>query len=75
MLLKGGRCHLVVRSLTQNSFYSSFDTERLERREADDYRTPFQTDRDRIIYSSAFRRLQAKTQVFCPASSTFTEQG
>lgn len=28
------------------------------------YRTAFQRDRDRIIYSSAFRRLQYKTQVF-----------
>lgn len=30
----------------------------------DDYRLPFQRDRDRIIHSRAFRRLQAKTQVF-----------
>jgi len=30
------------------------------------YRNPFQRDRDRIIYSRAFRRLENKTQVFAP---------
>ncbi len=30
----------------------------------DDFRSPFQRDIDRIIFSSAFRRLQDKTQVF-----------
>lgn len=30
------------------------------------YRSPFQRDRDRIIHSSAFRRLEFKTQVFLP---------
>lgn len=32
--------------------------------EGDPYRTAYQRDRDRIIHSSAFRRLQYKTQVF-----------
>jgi len=30
----------------------------------DAHRTPFQVDRDRVIFSFAFRRLQSKTQVF-----------
>jgi len=30
----------------------------------DDYRTPFQKDRDRILHTTAFRRLEYKTQVF-----------
>ncbi len=35
-----------------------------EDEESDPFRTCFQRDRDRIIYSTAFRRLQYKTQVF-----------
>ncbi|MCU1329784.1 MAG: putative deoxyguanosinetriphosphate triphosphohydrolase [Bryobacterales bacterium] len=33
------------------------------------YRNPFQRDRDRIIHSRAFRRLEHKTQVFAPEIS------
>jgi dGTPase len=61
----------VVRQLTENGFYNQFDFECLERRDLDEYRTAFQTDRDRIIYSSAFRRLQAKTQVFLSGEFDF----
>ena len=32
------------------------------------YRSPFQRDRDRIIHSTAFRRLKHKTQVFVNTS-------
>jgi len=60
-----------VRRLTENHFYNRFDLESLHHREPDDYRTAFQTDRDRIIYSSAFRRLQAKTQVFLSGEFDF----
>ena len=33
------------------------------------YRNAFQRDRDRIVHSRAFRRLEHKTQVFAPALS------
>jgi dGTPase len=54
-----------------NSFYNSFDTECLDEQRKDDYRTPFEQDRDRIIHTSAFRRLQAKTQVFLSGEYDF----
>ncbi|NOY58735.1 MAG: dNTP triphosphohydrolase [Calditrichaeota bacterium] len=53
-----------------NTFYKPFDYECQQERESD-YRTPFQQDRDRIIYSFAFRRLQAKTQVFLSGEYDF----
>src|SRR5450755_3576096 len=33
------------------------------------YRNPYQRDRDRVIHSRAFRRLEAKTQVFAAGIS------
>ena len=48
-----------------NEFYGHFDTERLSGRSDDgDFRTPFQIDRDRVLHTPTFRRLQNKTQVF-----------
>lgn len=48
-----------------NRFYQEFDLVRHEDNVSEtDYRTPFQVDRDRILYTQAFRKLQAKTQVF-----------
>jgi dGTPase len=55
----------------QNSFYNDYDFERIRKSSRKDYRTPFQIDRDRIIHSSEFRRLQGKTQVFLPGEYDF----
>ncbi len=51
----------------KNDFYDTFDFQRVDGEKPEqkgEYRTPFQVDRDRIIHTSAFRRLQNKTQVF-----------
>jgi dGTPase len=48
-----------------NRFYGDFDTQRLSGASDErDYRTPFQIDRDRVLHTPTFRRLQNKTQVF-----------
>ncbi len=49
-----------------NAFYNDFDIAYAESRKSrgSDHRTPFQIDRDRILFSYAFRKLQSKTQVF-----------
>ena len=49
-----------------NNFYNDFDLERFPPTDISDtdYRNPFQVERDRIIFSYPFRRLQSKTQVF-----------
>src|SRR5580704_16255786 len=62
---------MTLKGSPQNGFYNSFDLESLDLRETDNFRSPFQVDRDRIIYSSAFRRLQAKTQVFVSGEFDF----
>lgn len=53
-----------------NTFYNDFDREELEPREPD-YRSVFQRGRDRLIHNAAFRRLQAKTQVFLSGEYDF----
>jgi dGTPase len=55
----------------KNDFYGAFDTEVCGRARKPDYRTPFQIDRDRIIHSAAFRKLQSKTQVFLSGEFDF----
>ena len=54
-----------------SDFYNRFDTETLGARHDDHYRTVFQVDRDRVLYSGAFRRLQNKTQVFKSGAHDF----
>ncbi len=64
----------------ENQFYNAFDLEPLEPEiprpasappREPDYRTTFEINRDRIIHTSAFRRLQSKTQVFLSGEYDF----
>ena len=49
----------------RNSFYNAWDTARWSGKSDDgDYRSAFQIDRDRVLHTPTFRRLQNKTQVF-----------
>lgn len=60
--------------MMSNQFYNDFDVEPLSGiggQRPGDYRTRFQIDRDRILYTSAFRRLQSKTQVFLSGEYDF----
>jgi len=49
----------------------SAQTRRRYHEPPDPYRTEFQRDRDRILHSTAFRRLQHKTQVFVVTEGDF----
>lgn len=55
----------------RNRFYSAFDEETFGAPRRADYRTAFQIDRDRVIHSHAFRKLQSKTQVFLSGEYDF----
>ena len=57
--------------MSPNAFYNDYDTEPYGEGRPSDYRTPFQVDRDRIIHSSAFRKLQSKTQVYLSGEYDF----
>ncbi len=56
--------------MKDNRFYTPFDCEELDPRDPD-YRSVFQRGRDRLIHNAAFRRLQAKTQVFLSGEYDF----
>ncbi len=56
--------------MIDNRFYTDFDREELDPRDPD-YRSVFQRGRDRLIHNAAFRRLQAKTQVFLSGEYDF----
>jgi len=62
---------MTMNQQTENRFYTAFDTQCLTKERREDYRSPFEIDRDRVIHTSAFRRMQAKTQVFLSGEYDF----
>lgn len=69
-----GRVEETKPNTMDNAFYSGWDIGRMSGPasvQGTDHRTPFEVDRDRVIYTSAFRRLQAKTQVFLSGEYDF----
>jgi dGTPase len=56
------------RAKMSDDFYGDFDRaclpDAFNRERTSDYRSVFHQDRDRVMFTTAFRRLQAKTQVF-----------
>lgn len=57
----------------KNRFYQFWDVQRFQPESgmATEYRTAFQVDRDRVLYTASFRRLQNKTQVFWSGEHDF----
>jgi dGTPase len=60
------------RNLCEFAFHSANAT-RINTEDIDELRNPFAVDRDRILYSGAYRRYQGKTQVFS-FSNQFDEE-
>ena len=51
-------------TLAPYAMKSALSAGRVHKEKNDEFRLPFQKDRDRIMHCKSFRRLQAKTQVF-----------
>ena len=56
--------HIESQLLAPYAAHSGKSEGRLVEEDEHDYRSAFQKDRDRIIHTTAFRRLEYKTQVF-----------